>query len=329
MKHNQIFDDFLKDEVNLNQSRIDRLNGHVKAVSEYLAKHLNSHIKVERQGSYALGTMIKPVREHQEYDADILLFMQPQKGWEPRDYINTADHCLLENGNYADKTRRKTRCVMLDYAGDFHLDVVPCLTGEKGKLYICNHDTNEFEPTDGTGFRDWFNQRNKPTHGNLKRATRLLKYLRDHKGNYTVPSVLLTTLIGNTVRGELDRDSFKSLPDALRTVSNRINDFLQAHPTVPSIANPVLPSEDFTRKWDQKKYENFRRQFQAANDRINEAYDATESGESIAKWQKVFGDRFGKGRNVKNGSSSQTAASSSTGAATTSVAVTPSRPYAR
>ena len=110
MKHNREFDAFLKDEVNLNQSRIDRLNGHVKAVSEFLSQNLDPYMKVERQGSYALRTMIKPVREHQEYDADILLFMQPQKGWQAQDYINAVYECFLGSGVYADKARRQTRC---------------------------------------------------------------------------------------------------------------------------------------------------------------------------------------------------------------------------
>ena len=327
MKHTQEFDVFLRDEVNLNQTRIDRLNGHVKAVSEFLSQHLDSYIKVERQGSYALRTMIKPVRDHQEYDADILLFMLPQKGWQAQDYINAVYECLLENGVYANKARRQTRCVMIDYAGDFHLDVVPCLAGSDGNLCICNRNTNEFEPTDGTGYREWFNERNRLTHGNLKRVTRLLKYLRDHKGNYTAPSILMTTLIGNTVHGGSDGETFKSLPDSLVAVSNRINDFLQANPRMPYIANPVLPSEDFTRKWDQRKYENFRKQFQVANDRINEAYAAVETGESIAKWRKVFGDDFAKGRS--GGSGSRAEISRGTAAATASVAVTPRKPYTR
>lgn len=329
MKHTPEFEAFLKDEVNLNQSRIDRLNGHVKAVSEFLSRNLDAYIKVERQGSYALRTMIKPVREHQEYDADILLFMKRQQGWQARDYINALHRCLLDNGNYADKTHRKTRCVMVDYAGDFHLDIVPCIAGNAGNLYICNHQTNQFEPTDGTGYRDWFNERNRLTHGNLKRVARLFKYLRDHKGNYTAPSILMTTLVGNTVSGNRDGEHFKSLPDALHTVSNRINDFLQAHPRMPQIANPVLPSEDFTRKWDQQKYENFRKQFQAATDRINEAMSANEPGESIAKWRKVFGDDFAKGRNAGGGNGSRTAVSRSSGASAASVAVTPPKPYAR
>lgn len=327
MKHTQLFEDFLKYEVNLNQSRIDQLNHHVKVVSEFLSQNLETFNKVERQGSYALRTMIKPVREHQEYDADILLFMQSQEGWGPRDYIGTLDRCIRSNGNYVDKAHRKTRCVMIDYARDFHLDVVPCLTGADGNLYICNYDANVLEPTDGTGYRDWFNERNSLTHGNLKRVTRLLKYLRDHKGNYTAPSILLTTLIGNTVKEAHTGKDFKTLPDALQTVSNRINDFLQAHPPVPMIANPVLPSEDFSRKWDRRKYENFRKQFQASNNRINEAIAAAEPGESVKKWQQVFGDDFGEGRNSNSRGSGQTGMSHSVGASP--VVVTPRKPYAR
>lgn len=329
MKHNQEFDAFLRDEVNLNQNRIDVLNGHVKAVSEFLSQHVDSYIKVERHGSYALHTTIKPVRQGQEYDADILLFMQPQKGWQARDYIRDLHSCLLKSGIYAVKTHRKTRCVTIDYVGDCHLDVVPCLAGSDGNLYICNRNTNRFEPTDGTGYRELFNERNRLTHGNLKRVTRLLKYLRDHKGNYTAPSILMTTLIGNTVHGGSDGETFKSLPDSLVAVSNRINDFLQANPRMPHIANPVLPSEDFTRKWDQRKYENFRKQFQVANDRINEAYAAVEPGESIAKWRKVFGDDFAKGRSTNNGGGSRAAISRGTAAGAASVAVTPQMPYAR
>ena len=58
-KNNQDFQDFLRDEVNLNQSRLDRLNTSVGAVNSYLKDHLTGYQKMERQGSYALGTLIK------------------------------------------------------------------------------------------------------------------------------------------------------------------------------------------------------------------------------------------------------------------------------
>ena len=87
MKHIEFFNNFFNDEVNLNPSRLDRLNDSVKAISEFLSINLDSYIKIERQGSYALRTIIKPVRENQEYDADILLYMEYMSG-HPRDYIN-------------------------------------------------------------------------------------------------------------------------------------------------------------------------------------------------------------------------------------------------
>ena len=53
--------------------------------------------------------------------------------------------------------------------------MVPRVTIQ-GQHYVCNRLENEFEPTDGNGYRDWFNEKNRITDGNLKRAVRMLKY---------------------------------------------------------------------------------------------------------------------------------------------------------
>ena len=76
-KNNEDFQDFLRDEVNLNQARRDRLDGHVRAVNSHLKEHLTGYQKMERQGSYALDTLIKPVDDNDEYDADIQIVMNP------------------------------------------------------------------------------------------------------------------------------------------------------------------------------------------------------------------------------------------------------------
>ena len=327
MKHTQYFIDFLGDMVNLNQTRLDRLNTSVQAVTDFLKENLDSFIRVEPQGSYGLKTIIKPVKDGQEYDADIQLYMKYEKDKEAKAYIKELYDCFRGNGNYKDKVHRKTRCVYLDYAGDFHLDVVPCVTTPDGSKWVCNRETNKLEPTDGTGYRDWFNEKTSITHGNLKRVTRLLKFLRDHKGNFTAKSILLTTLIGNTVGGEDDGDNFKSIPDALKTVSNRINDFLQVNESMPTITNPVLPEENFNRHWDQAKYENFRDKFDVYNKRINEAYDAKEHNDSVDKWRAVFGDEFGEKRGEDDDKSSGSSAKRSGAPAV--AAVTPRRPWAQ
>ena len=299
MKHTKYFEDFLSEEVNLNETRLRKLNSSSSAVDAFLSGNLDLYEKTERQGSYGLKTIIKPVGTR-EYDADLLLYMTYDEDKEAKDYINDVYNCLKGNDTYKDKVHRRTRCVYIDYAGDFHLDLVPCITQEnwltqEEEHFICNNKENEFELTDGTGYRDWFNEKTRITNGNLNRVTRLLKFLRDHKGNFSVKSILLTTLIGNSVYpSDESGEDFKDIPTSLKTVSNRINDFLQANISMPEICNPVLSTESFTRHWDQDKYRHFREMFDLYNSKINEAFDAKDHNTSVRKWREVFGDNFGE-----------------------------------
>ena len=246
----------------LNQSRLDRLETAVGAVNDYLKNNLAGYQKMERQGSFALGTLVKPVADNDEYDADIQVVMSPNSGWGPKDYVNEVYGTLAANKTYADKLRLKTRCVTVDYAGDFHLDVVPRVTID-GRHYVCNRIDNKFEETDGNGYRDWFKEKNRITGGNLKRVVRLLKHLRDHKNSFTAKSILLTTLVGNTIRASDEgTEAVSTVANTLETVLSRMNDYLQQHPNMPEIRNPVLPTETFNRHWDQRRYANFRSRIQ-------------------------------------------------------------------
>ena len=299
MKHITYFQDFLSKEVNLNETRLKKLNGSSSAVNTFLSGNLDLYEKTERQGSYGLKTIIKPVGTR-EYDADLLLYMTYDEDKEPKDYINDVYNCLKGNDNYKDKVHRKTRCIYIDYTGDFHLDLVPCITQQdwftqEEKYLICNNKDNKFEVTDGTGYRDWFNEKTRITNGNLKLVTRLLKFLRDHKGNFSVKSILLTTLIGNRVYvSDEGGEDFKDIPTSLKTISNRINSFLQSNVFMPEICNPVLDGEFFTRHWDQDKYSHFREMFDLYNSKINEAFDAKDHNTSVKKWRELFGDNFGE-----------------------------------
>ena len=301
-KNNEQFQEFLRDEVNLNEGRLRRLETGVGAVNSHLRDHLPGYQKMERQGSYALGTLIKPVDDNDEYDADIQIVMNPNPGWEPKDYVNAIHRALAKNQNYADKLRLKTRCVTIDYAGDFHLDVVPRVT-LGGKHYVCNRAENRFEVTDGNGYRDWFNEKNRITGGNLKRVVRILKHLRDHKNNYTAKSILLTTLAGNTIRpSDEGTEAVSTVADTLATVTTRMDDYLQQHPYVPEIKNPVLASENFNRHWDQKKYSNFRNKVHSHALTARKAKAEPSSQSAINIWKELFGESFGKGSSGGSGS---------------------------
>ena len=327
-KNNQEFADFLKDEVNINQSRLDRLETSVGAVNDYLKENLAGYQRMDRQGSYALGTIIKPVDDNDEYDADIQIVMNPNPKWEAKDYVLEINRTLAGNKTYADKLRLKTRCVTVDYAGDFHLDVVPRVT-INGKHYVCNRIDNKFEETDGNGYRDWFNGKNRITRGNLKRAVRLLKHLRDDKNSFTAKSILLTTLAGNAIKASDEgTEAVSTVADTLETVLSRMNDYLQRHPNMPEIKNPVLPTEDFNRHWDQRRYANFRNRIQSYAQTAKQAKAEPSAEKAIKLWQDLFGDKFGKGSSSGGGGSSSqgTRTSAVTGAAATTAPPLAKRP---
>lgn len=293
-KNNEQFAAFLRDEVNLNPSRLERLETSVGAVNDYLNNNLVGYQKMERQGSFALGTLIKPVDDRDEYDADIQIAMNPNPSWEPKDYVLTISRTLAVNKTYADKLRLKTRCVTVDYAGDFHLDVVPRVTID-GKHYVCNRIDNNFERTDGNGYREWFNERNRITGGNLKRVVRLLKHMRDRKNSFTAKSILLTTLAGNTIRASDEgTEAVSTVADTLETVLSRMDDYLRRHPKMPEIKNPALPSENFNRHWDQRRYSNFRNRVQSYARTAAQAKSEPSAEQAIKLWQELFGESFGR-----------------------------------
>ena len=149
MKHNEEFADFLRDHVNLNQGRIEELDQHVKAVTSYLRNNLTGFRRVEYQGSRALGTIIRPVKDRHEFDADLLVIVD-KDGNVPNPYSDTLWETLKDSDRYKEKIELWNRCVKVKYQGQCHLDTVPCVEDD-GKQYVCPRNGDELEETDGTG----------------------------------------------------------------------------------------------------------------------------------------------------------------------------------
>lgn len=298
MKLTQHFDTFLSDVVNLNQTRIDTLQARVDAIVSTLKDFdVYSDILVETcpQGSWAHRTIIKPAGNG-GFDADVVAFLEPHEEWTPAEYIENLYSQFRNHGTYASKVSRKTRCVTIQYANEFSIDIVPCV--RKGfwstSEWILNRSENTEEETNPDGFNDWFKQQNGYVgNNNLIKVVRLLKYLRDIKMTFSAKSVLLTTLLGQRV-SFFDGlgDDFPDVPTTLRVMMKRLDKFLQENEEMPEVANPSLPAESFTRHWDQDKYLNFRTCIRRYTEWIEDAYVEEDRDESILKWRRVFGDDF-------------------------------------
>lgn len=303
MKFTTLFNDFLKDVVDLNQSRINTLESRVEAIERFV-KESDYDAKIRRfssQGSWAHKTIIKPANANGEFDADLVIFIDPVDEWEPKDYIEELYSVFRGSARYRSIVRRNSRCITLDYTNDFHLDIVPCIQRDywlwDDTFHVLNRNTNEEEETAPEDFTNWLYTQNRAAGNNfLRKVIRLVKHQRDVKRTFSAKSILLTTLLGNQVDVGFfpfgGSNDYTDLPTALKTLIGRLDDWLQERELMPTVTNPVLKSEDFNRHWDQGKYENFRRKIHQYREWIDDAYEETDRKESIRKWRRVFGNGF-------------------------------------
>ncbi len=315
MKLVKHFNDFLNEEVNLNQNRINILENRVATITSFISGNTffkKYFITAIPQGSYSHRTIIKPTKKKAVFDADVVVFLKPIDGWAAQDYIQQIYEFFRRSSLFKNKVSRQTRCVKLNYAGEFHIDIVPCIRDKSfwdgEQEYVCNRMDNELEPCSSVEYSDWVKEKNRVVgNNNLIKAIRLSKFLRDHKQTFSVKSILLTTLISSRV-GFFDKligsNDFKDLPTTLKSLFNRLSNWLEGYDTMPVIYNPVDEEEDFNRHWDERKYQNFKIQISKYNGWINDAYYEKDKLASIVKWQKVFGTKFGKTSLAKLKSSS-------------------------
>ncbi len=298
MKLETSFNNFLKNIVNLNETRYQTAKSGIETITNILKNDEvfgDKFIDTKPQGSFRQETIIKPVSSDIDFDVDVLFEMDQVNNWGPSDYLNNLTTQLRKFERYKDKvdTRGKNRCVTIDYESDFHIDIIPAIKVDSG-VFIMNKTTNQYEPTDGDRYAQWFYNQNAITGKKyLTKTVRLLKYIRDVKGEFDVKSILLTTLLGNQVLATDNLDEYYSdLPTAFVCLLSRLDDYLQANSSVPLVINPVLSSENFNRHLDQVKYLKFRDVIHKYSQQAIDAYDESDEEESLKKWQKIFGNKF-------------------------------------
>ena len=306
MQHTEYFKTFLKDVVNIDDTRLNKLKSRVNAVYKALKADRDAGPLItglSRQGSWAQRTIIKP-KPGGEYDADFLLVMRERSGWEPKDYLNVVYNALSRHPTYSKQEHgRKCRCVWLKYAPEngigCHLDIVPLVTLATGRCVIVNRDTNTWEPAYGStnpqGLTDWVKRRDQLTGGQFRRVVRLVKYLRNERASFDgVKSVILTTVLSLQVTDAKARDPrwYPNTPTALVNIVWDLDRWLQDHPRRPSLANPAGDGTNFDHRWTDATYRNFRDRIHSIAAAMRAAYNEPDATKSSKAWRDLFGDKF-------------------------------------
>ena len=265
------------------------------------------------QGSYLIGTTVRP-KGRDEFDLDFVVQLAIASSADPASVYELVARTIEANGNYAGKVERNNRCVRVNYAGDYHLDVVPgipnpALSGTA--ILIPARDAMEWawQESDPKAWAHWFMgsaatplgtraaaveplppPRNAEHKSPLQITVQLVKrYQNEHVEDEEsrTPSITLSTIAGSTVTTQ------RTITETMGVVVNAIARYgLQAAPV--EVANPVKPDEDLGRKWSDVRVFT---EFQAWSRQLAEDWLALSSGAvtGFDRVQHSLSSMFGEG----------------------------------
>jgi hypothetical protein len=320
--------DRMAEEIQLDDSRYERMKQSYEAIKNWIdddEKFFKPYkYDVYPHGSVRIGTTVKPLISD-EFDLDIVVHLVADNNIiAPSKVYNELKRRLLENKKYEAILELKNRCWRLNYAGDFHMDVMPGIQEtlyDNNKIKVPDRKLNNWVSSNPKGYSDWFLlkanlikesylekalraeklpvddfRHKKP----LQRAVQLIKRYRDEYFQkdltYKTPSIILTTIAGQYYQGE------ESIFTTIDGIITSLVDQIKLSQRV-KIFNPVNHEEDFTDKWDSEpqyytEFKNFIRYLYQEWQKLktNTGIDSEDIilkglfGESVYKTSKSFVD---------------------------------------
>ncbi|MGV9708908.1 cyclic GMP-AMP synthase DncV-like nucleotidyltransferase [Streptomyces sp. NPDC003483] len=262
-----------------------------KDVGAWLGLHASHDYEIYPQGSFLLGTVVRPQTPTGEYDIDLVCRIPLHKTSTTQDQLKqrVGDQLISyrrwkQNQGHTDgpgSLESRRRCWTLGYIG-FHLDVLPAIPDDEQQptgILLTDKNLVAWQHGNPIGYAQWFGTRSELSRALLeKRASiadvpvwhirstlqRLVQVLKWHCMTYFAddidnrpPSILLTTLAGRAYRGEDD------LFTALRNVITAMPGFIEQRKGQWRVPNPAHEGENFTDKWNEypERHEAFNKWF--------------------------------------------------------------------
>lgn len=225
-------------------------------------------ISVYAQGSYRIGTTVKPL-SGDEFDLDFVVELVLPSLVDPGDLVAAVWNEIRKNGNYAGMIERRPSCIRLLYADEFHMDIVPAVPDAKhgGTAILIPRETNgalRWHATNPRGYAAWFESQAarrvitkemaveplpKPLPAEEKSPlqTSVQLYKRHHHiavedEHFRTPSVVLTTILTETA------SEGTTLSEIISRLVEAIGQYEEAA-TPPAVLNPAAEHELISDKW--------------------------------------------------------------------------------
>ncbi len=279
--------DKMAEEVQLDDTRHARMKSSYEAIKNWIESDelffKPYSFELYPHGSVRILTTVKPISK-EEFDLDIAIHFKSNMQHSPQKIYNELKRRISENDRYIKMMELKNRCIRINYAGDFHIDILPGIQEnpfDNNKMRVPDRELGSWVSSNPRGYANWFIEKsnlvsekfsakaalraeklpidNFKIKKPLQRAVQLIKRYRDvyfqNDDTYKTSSIILTTMAGQFYQGE--ESIFKAIDNIITTINNKID---QPYGRL-KITNPVNQDEDFTDKWDKEPeyYDGFKK----------------------------------------------------------------------
>lgn len=258
----------LAESLELDETRSKKMETAYNAIYDVLKADPVFFSKVDfvvyPQGSKAIGTTTKPIGKD-EFDLDIVVQIKDfYFRYSSSEIYNHLIRVFNDSDVYGPKLEPKNRCARINYAGDFHLDILPgcIIITDEDKLKVPDQELATWTSTFPKGYSGWFLDRaqdvrqpvllkkafsefillseakaeqedlpdeNTYSKEPLKRAIQLTKRYRDvffsKKPKYRTSSIVLTTIFAQFYQGEAS--IYETIDNVLNRILGHYSDYQQ------------------------------------------------------------------------------------------------------
>ncbi len=169
---NALFEKIVEN-INISDSLFDNAEKEYTNLGQWIDSETPDYkILIYPQGSFALGTVIKPISENDDYDLDLVCEFERQYNLSAKQIKRDVVGPLLSKYSKIKTLEEKRRCWHVEYENipNFHMDVIPAVN-KSSYIDITDHDEDigryDYIGSNPKGYIEWFNKRK------LKRRTAL------------------------------------------------------------------------------------------------------------------------------------------------------------
>ncbi len=278
----------IAENLDISETMREKAERSYRSVGEWLGDcEENSSVKIMPQGSFYLGTVIRPVSDEDEYDIDLVCLMKDMPYKTEYDIKNRVGNRLKEHKKYRDMLQEEgKRCWTLCY-DEFHMDVLPCVPN--GKYYIVPYfteiklthklDEGIYIPKYSNPYKyhEWFEERMQlqvhearkafSIQNNieidkiplykiktpLQRAVQILKRHRDimfaNEAEEIKKRAPISIIITTLAAHAYNNE--ESVYEALKNILTNMDKYIENNNGEYVVKNPVLKDENFAEKWNE------------------------------------------------------------------------------